>query len=74
MAALAIAVVSLSCRAILLKQVQQVFCLPRQSYWLVPARELMSFVIFVAGIVGRRVSWKAHLYRAMSGGRPTAGG
>jgi ceramide glucosyltransferase len=73
MAALGIAVVSLGCRALLLKQVQQAFGLPRQSYWLVPARELVSFVVFVAGILGRRVSWKAHLYQAMSGGRALAG-
>jgi ceramide glucosyltransferase len=72
MAALAIAMASLACRALMLKQVQQVFGLPRQSYWLVPARELVSFVVFVAGIAGRHVSWKAHQYQAMSGGRALA--
>ena len=74
LAALAIAAVSLVCRIILLKQVEQVFSLPPQSYWLVPARELMSFVVFIAGIVGRSVSWKDHLYQTMSGGRTLADG
>jgi ceramide glucosyltransferase len=66
--AIAMAVVSIVCRMALLRQVEQVYALPPQAYWLVPARDLLSFVLFVVSFLGRDVSWKGHRYRMVAGG------
>jgi len=66
--AIAIAVVSIGCRAALLRQVERAYALPPQAYWLVPARDLLSFILFVVSFFGRDVSWKGHRYRMVAGG------
>jgi ceramide glucosyltransferase len=66
--AIAIAVVSIGCRAALLRQVERAYALPSQAYWLVPARDLLSFILFVVSFFGRDVSWKGHRYRMVAGG------
>jgi len=66
--AIAIAVVSIGCRVALLRQVERVYALPPQAYWLVPARDLLSFILFVVSFFGRDVSWKGHRYRMVAGG------
>jgi ceramide glucosyltransferase len=66
--AVAIAVASMVCRVALLRQVEQVYALPPQAYWLVPARDLLSFIFFVVSFLGRDVSWKGHRYRMVAGG------
>jgi ceramide glucosyltransferase len=42
--------------------VERSFGLRRHSYWLVPARDLLSFAVFVASFFGRDVSWRGHSY------------
>ncbi len=66
--AIAIAVVSIGCRVALLRQVESAYALPSQAYWLVPARDLLSFILFVVSFFGRDVSWKGHRYRMVAGG------
>ena len=66
--AIAIAVVSIGCRVALLRQVERAYALPSQAYWLVPARDLLSFILFVVSFFGRDVSWKGHRYRMVAGG------
>jgi ceramide glucosyltransferase len=66
--AIAIAVVSIGCRVALLRQVERAYALPPQAYWLVPARDLLSFILFVVSFFGRDVSWKGHRYRMVAGG------
>ena len=66
--AIAIALASIACRVALLRQVQMAYALPPQAYWLVPARDLLSFFLFVVSFFGRDVSWKGHRYRMVAGG------
>ena len=55
------------CRVALLRQGALAFALPPQPYWLLPVRDLMSFAVFAASFLGRRVSWKGQRYRLFSG-------
>jgi ceramide glucosyltransferase len=48
--------------------VERAYALPPQAYWLVPARDLLSFILFVVSFFGRDVSWKGHRYRMVAGG------
>ena len=66
--AVAIALASIGCRMTLLRQVEKAYALPPQAYWLVPARDLLSFILFVVSFFGRDVSWKGHRYRMVAGG------
>jgi ceramide glucosyltransferase len=54
-------------RAMLLRSVAGGFGLPRQPYGLLPARDFLSFMVFVASFLGRNVSWKGHRYRLFPG-------
>jgi ceramide glucosyltransferase len=42
--------------------------------WLLPARDLLSFAVFVASFFGRRVSWRDQLFRVDASGRMTIEG
>jgi ceramide glucosyltransferase len=64
--AAAVTLAAVLCRVALLRQVAQAFGLPPQPYWLLPARDLISFVVFAASFLGRTVSWKGHRYRLFS--------
>ena len=66
--AVGVAMVAIGCRMALLRQVEQGYGLPPQSYWLVPARDLLSFAVFVASFLGWNVSWKGRRYRMVAGG------
>ena len=48
--------------------------LPTAGLWLLPARDLLSFAVFVAGFLGRRVSWRDQLFRVDASGRMTIEG
>jgi len=65
--ATAMTLAAILCRAALLRQVALGFALPPQPYWLVPARELMSFAVFLASFLGRGVRWRGQRYRLFSG-------
>jgi ceramide glucosyltransferase len=67
--AIGIVLASIACRMALLQQVEQAYALPPQAYWLVPARDLLSFVLLVSSFLGRGVSWKGHRYRMVAGRR-----
>ncbi len=66
--ALGLSLASFGCRMALLRQVEQAFGLPPQSYWLLPLRDLLSFAVFVASFCGQSASWKGRRYRFVSGG------
>lgn len=66
--AIVVAVASIACRMALLRQAERTYALPAQAYWLVPARDLLSFALFVLSFVGRDVSWKGRRYRMVAGG------
>jgi ceramide glucosyltransferase len=65
--AMALTVASILCRMALLRQAERTYELPPQAYWLVPARDLLSFILFVATFLGRDVSWKGYRYRMVAG-------
>jgi ceramide glucosyltransferase len=65
--AAAMTLAAVLCQVVLLRRVAQAFELPPQLYWLIPARDLLSFTVFVASFLGRSVSWKGHHYRLFSG-------
>jgi ceramide glucosyltransferase len=65
--AVGVAVATIACRMVLLRQVAQAYDLPPQPYWLVPARDLLSFALFVLSFLGRDVLWKGRRYRAVAG-------
>ena len=48
--------------------VERSFGLKRHPYWLVPARDLLSFGLFMASFVGRGVRWRGHSYNVTSAG------
>jgi ceramide glucosyltransferase len=49
-------------RSALCLAVERGFGLRRHPYWLVPARDLLSFGVFVTSFFGRGVSWRGHSY------------
>jgi ceramide glucosyltransferase len=62
-AAPAMAVAALGCRAALIATIERGYGLPRHPYWLIPARDLLSFAVFIAGFVARDVSWRGQRLR-----------
>ena len=66
--AIIIAIASVACRMTLLREVERAFALPAQTYWLVPASDLLSFAVFVFGFLGWDVSWKGRRYHMAAGG------
>lgn len=47
---------------------ERAFGLKPHDYWLLPARDCLSFALFVASYLGRGVSWRGHRYEAAPGG------
>jgi ceramide glucosyltransferase len=62
-AALALAGAAIACRMALCLRVERAFGLMPHPYWLLPARDLLSFATFIAGFLGASVTWKGHDYR-----------
>lgn len=53
---------TLGARLALCLAVERAFGLRPHPYWLIPARDLLSFGLFVASFFGRRVTWRGHRY------------
>ena len=43
--------------------------LPAAGFWLLPARDLLSFAVFIGSFFGRNVSWRDQLFRIEPTGR-----
>jgi ceramide glucosyltransferase len=63
--AIAITFASIACRLALLRQVERAYTLPSQAYWIVPAGDLLSFILFVTSFFGRHVNWRGYRYLAV---------
>jgi ceramide glucosyltransferase len=61
--AMTTAALSIACRIALLRQVERAFGLEPQAYWLVPLRDLFSFVVSVSSFFGKDVNWRGRSYR-----------
>jgi ceramide glucosyltransferase len=63
--AIAIALAAVVCRLGLLRQVERAYTLPAQTYWIAPAGDLLSFILFVTSYFGRRVTWRGYRHLAV---------
>jgi ceramide glucosyltransferase len=69
LAAAAMLGVALSCRAIMVRMVDRALGLPATPLWLVPARDLLSFAVFIASFFIRTVAWRDRTFRIGPKGR-----
>ncbi len=65
---LLVAALAVVCRTVQTIAVERAFALERQSYWLVPLRDVIAFTTFVSGFFGSTVSWRGSRYRVLSDG------
>jgi ceramide glucosyltransferase len=65
---------ALSCRLALLRRIERCFGLPRQAYWLIPLRDLLSFAVFLSSFLSRRAHWKGLRYSFVADGTLVATG
>jgi ceramide glucosyltransferase len=56
-------VIALGCRFGLCLCVEQALALPRQSYWLLPVRDVLSFAVYATSFFGTHLSWRGERYR-----------
>jgi ceramide glucosyltransferase len=67
-----LAALAIACRIVLLRAVTRTFRLPPPPYWLAPARDLLSFAVFVWSFCGANLTWRGRSYRMHADGRLTA--
>jgi len=66
--ALFVAAAALACRAALCACVERAFGIPRQPYWQIPSRDLLSFGVYIWSFFGMRVQWRGSRYRVAADG------
>ncbi len=66
--ALAVAASALACRIVLCRQVERAFGLPPHAYWLLPIRDILSFMNFSFAFLSGSVTWKGHDYHVVADG------
>ncbi len=69
--AVALVLAALVCRLVLCAAVARRFGPPPGPWWLVPARDLVSFAVFAASFLGATVVWRGQRYRVASNGTLT---
>jgi ceramide glucosyltransferase len=67
-AALAVAASALACRFLLCRQVERAFGVPAHAYWLLPIRDILSFMNFSCAFLSGAVTWKGHDYHVVADG------
>jgi ceramide glucosyltransferase len=66
--ALALAGLALALRIALCIRFERAYSLPPRPYWLIPARDLLAFAVFVVSYLGSGVNWRGHLYQLVPDG------
>lgn len=66
--ALALAGLALALRIGLCIRFERAYSLPPRPYWLIPARDLLAFAVFVVSYLGSGVNWRGHLYQLVPDG------
>lgn len=66
--ALTVAALALACRVLLCIRLERAFGLQPHPYWLLPIRDILSFMNFSWGFVSGAVTWKGHDYRVVADG------
>ena len=61
--AAAMLAVALACRAVMVRMVDRALRLPATPLWLMPVRDSLSFVVFVASFFSRTVAWRERTFR-----------
>jgi ceramide glucosyltransferase len=61
--AAAMLALALGCRAVMVRMVDRALRLPATPLWLLPARDSLSFVVFVATFFSRTVAWRDRTFR-----------
>jgi ceramide glucosyltransferase len=67
----ALAAVAIACRMALLNATARSHRLPRPAYWLLPARDLLSFAVFFWSFCGRDLTWRGRNYHIRADGAMT---
>lgn len=70
---LAMVGVALACRMVTAKRLDRTLRL-KGALWLLPLRDLLSFVVFVVSFFGRSVAWRDHKFRIGPSGQLIADG
>jgi ceramide glucosyltransferase len=73
-AALAVLALALACRVTTAWHLDRALRLDHLSWWLLPVRDLLSFVIFIASFLGRSVAWRDRRFRIGPSGQLIADG
>ena len=66
--ALGVAAFALACRIVLCVRLERAFGLAPHPYWLLPIRDILSFMNFTWSFVSGAVTWKGHDYRVVADG------
>ncbi|TSD88332.1 glycosyltransferase [Mycobacterium sp. KBS0706] len=66
--ALATAGLAAMLRIALCIRFERAYSLPPRPYWLIPARDLLAFAVFVVSYLGSGVNWRGHLYQLVPDG------
>ena len=59
---------AIACRLVLQRQVDGLLGIDSRRWWLGPARDMLSFVVYVAGYFASVVSWRGVRYRVRADG------
>lgn len=73
LAGLALSAAALAVRAFLARRIDRFAGAPTAPLWLLPMRDTLSFLLFVASFFVRSVDWRGSRLRMESGGRIAAG-
>lgn len=71
-AGLGFAALAIACRIVLLRVIARSHGLASPLFWLVPARDLLSFAVFAWSFFGRDLTWRGQKYRVRPNGVLTA--
>lgn len=66
--ALGVAALALACRILLCLRMERAFGLKAHAYWLLPIRDMLSFLNFSWSFASGAVTWKGHDYRVVADG------
>jgi ceramide glucosyltransferase len=73
-AALVVLALALACRLATAWRLDRALRLTHLSWWLLPVRDLLSFVVFIASFLGRSVAWRGRQFRVGPSGQLIADG
>jgi ceramide glucosyltransferase len=67
-ATLGLALVALAGRLLLCRTAEKAFALPPHPYWLLPLRDVLSFLVYAGSFLGRSVQWRGFTFEVARDG------